>query len=1263
MVDPITMGIIGWVCGKLADSVLKYLAGNRELSQEVDKALAEWAKTLRADRYVEPKALFADVDAARAEDERPQYCALQAKLVKKELPTKGMWHAAFMEGWRWVRDHIEGPQPFFLLEESEASTELERLAEVMYTTCAQYKPIFNAAVIEKLDSIGSRIDELVTQAPADVQAIFEEATDLINSGEAKAAQVVLEHLWKRCNERMAPQEKSNCKRLMGCSFDRQDRPEEAGRSFLEAKDYDPTWEKARAFESLGYLLFGNPTKAYQLAEGVLADFSQNTMAWAVWIRTSPDSTSLAEIEKRVPDHLKTDAEVAMALATRALANGCYEVAEKYAALAEKQVPGNPRVLERLGELMLARARINEHLLRQRRPTNEEMNYLQKARDFFTEALRKWRKENSQSGIVRVLLRLAWVRNSLGEHSRAKDDIRAAHEADESSPDTIFWYALTLSEDDLGGAIELLRSVVGTGPTPDVEFLLGQMLRERHNEGDVTDALKLLKTRLSDLGRAPADFRVNYLSLLLELQRQAQNINDARSTLGAIGEDLIGNTTRAILWAEVLWKNGDTVDAMTAARVALGSVNQETSVEDQRKLADLLQTMGLHREALSLWKAIVGPEYIGKDTYSLIQCAQRCEDIECILEFSENLRANGLWDRRIFELELSCREKYNDTKGAIKALEHFLESPADKTYIPYARLYLSVHGIREGKPELIETDPTKLPSVTAVEPYIGQHVVDVLRRGPDPLVAVNYAYELVRLNWDDPCAHMAMVKSLLPDGPPVDTHEPDCVTEGTAVAYRENDTGLKRWHIIENSAIGTPESTRKEFPPGNYISQAMIGKRAGETFYLERDVVQERTATIEDVMSKYKYRFNVCFEELNTTFSQPRTVRKIIVTNVKGEYDFSVLERLAQERAESARKIEELYKNNPCPLYVLANLRSASMVQTMHSIIAGTDVPLRCCLGSDDEQAEAIKSLVAAKTIVLDSTAIVTLLFTDVYRQIEKFPIAFATTEGVLNDLRRTEVLHLDPNSEGGTFSVDGFVPTSQTDLRKTQDAIYDIIDFIERRCRVESGLAVATFEKERREQLLQLFGHAGLESIMLAAQADHVLWTDDLPTALFARAEFGCRRIWTQIVFQHFAEQGILPKDLSMDVALKLFRMRYYYVRPSVPIIVRAVEEADGRVDSPPLCQVLTWFSDQNADKQGQFMIAAGVMKCIWQSRLIENAVQQVTIRILEHLSRRQGGMEIIQGLFQNIDRIFGVDVMNAHKTRQIIAGWLRGGGPRIILP
>jgi len=158
MVDPITGGFIDWMCGKLGDSVLQHLCASTELAIDIDKAIAKWAKSLPRGRYVNPKSLFPEVDPSTAKNERPEYFALQVKLVQNELPEKKVWHAVFMESWRWVKNNVEEPQPFFHLNEAKASNDLERLGQSTYNVCVQYEPIFKRAVIGKLDRLDGRMD-------------------------------------------------------------------------------------------------------------------------------------------------------------------------------------------------------------------------------------------------------------------------------------------------------------------------------------------------------------------------------------------------------------------------------------------------------------------------------------------------------------------------------------------------------------------------------------------------------------------------------------------------------------------------------------------------------------------------------------------------------------------------------------------------------------------------------------------------------------------------------------------------------------------------------------------------------------------------------------------------------------------------------------------------------------------------------------------------------------------------------------------------
>jgi hypothetical protein len=187
--------------------------------------------------------------------------------------------------------------------------------------------------------------------------------------------------------------------------------------------------------------------------------------------------------------------------------------------------------------------------------------------------------------------------------------------------------------------------------------------------------------------------------------------------------------------------------------------------------------------------------------------------------------------------------------------------------------------------------------------------------------------------------------------------------------------------------------------------------------------------------------------------------------------------------------------------------------------------------------------------------------------------------------------------------------------------------------------------------------------MLLGAQSGHVLWTDDFPTAEIARSEFGCHRVWTQFVFTYFAGKGAIESEVCESLTARLMSMEYYYTKPTVATVMHALGVAAGDVDKAPLAQVLDWFGDANVKLDGLYFVGSRVLKDIWHKCAVETTAQQVTIRILDRLSQRPRGFQIIEALLDNIDRIFGVDVITAQKAREVIVGWLKGRGTKIILP
>jgi len=1105
---------------------------------------------------------------------------------------------------------------------------------------------------------------IAIEPTVEITSEIDHAASLLRESKGYEVRAMLERLWSQHNDKMSPRQRFRVQANIGHSYQAAGEWQEAARYFLKAKQHEPTYEKARVFEALAHLLLGNKAKAEELSAAVLADFPEETLAVAVRIRSTSDEISLNEIEETVSKHELSDAEVALALAEAATVRGLPEKAELYAAKAYDCASDSAVVKEALADVMVTRARVQDRFVQQRTATKEEIDCLQKACNLYSEAMNALNVHDHAKRLSQLRLKRSTVFLALDKEEEFEKDCTVAYELDPSSVEAVFKYSgIRDKRGDRDGAIDLVNGLVDKGLRPAVDMRLAQLLWERGNPDDRARARELLLGRLDDLRQESPEVCLEYLLLLSEVELGIHGAEASLLLLDKVAEELLGSELALFLKAELLRQVGKLEEASEMTRELQALVTEASRPDTVRRTATLLQSLGLHKEALCLWKRIVEFDYIGRDTFRALECARRCEDVEYIFGLSSGLRANGLWDEHIFELELTYRAQYNDTATEIQILQGFIKEPLDPSYLPQARLRLSVAGIRTGRTELLETDPSKLPRVTEVPPSVGQHVVEVLRRGPDSVLAAVYAYDMVRLNWDDPCAHSAMVRVFLPEGPVPSIQEPEFVVPGAAVFYKEDDTGREHWHILEDSSQGKPHSILHEYGLGDALSQRMLGKKAGDNFYLVKDEIQERTATIKEVMSKYKYRFNVSFRELGTRFSHTGVVREVVVERGEGQFDFSALERMAMRRAQSVQRLNEIYRANLCPLYIFASAGGRSMVESMQYVIAETDLPLRCCLGSDEEQDEAEHALQDTEAIVVDSSALVTLLLTDSYASIAESPFKLMITEGVINDLGNAAILQSDPHSLAGSFSVDGFVPTSPEAVLKARGALQDLIDLIRSNFVIQSGAPIVTLDSHRRGRLLQIFGQAGLESVLVAAQPGRILWTDDLATAVFARDEFGCRRIWSQFLFEYFAQRAVIRPEAATDLTARLFAMRYYYVRPSVPVIMHALELAGAEADSPPLREVLDWFADTRAKREGQFVIGAGALKCIWQSNHVESSVQRITIRILERLSQRPGGVDMIKGLLGSIDRIFGVDVINAQRARNVIVGWLKSGGTRVIIP
>jgi hypothetical protein len=141
----------------------------------------------------------------------------------------------------------------------------------------------------------------------------------------------------------------------------------------------------------------------------------------------------------------------------------------------------------------------------------------------------------------------------------------------------------------------------------------------------------------------------------------------------------------------------------------------------------------------------------------------------------------------------------------------------------------------------------MPSVTDVSVQNGHAAIQVMKRGGYPDEALAYAYELLRLHFNDAQAHRAYTFNLLPFEPRPNVPEFSEILEGCAVCYVEDDETQERWMIIEDAP--DPDILRLEYPPDHALSQVMKGKKIGDKVILSSGSLGNRTATIKSITSK------------------------------------------------------------------------------------------------------------------------------------------------------------------------------------------------------------------------------------------------------------------------------------------------------------------------------------------------------------------------------------------------------------------------------
>lgn len=1127
------------------------------------------------------------------------------------------------------------------------------------------------APVSAIERMESKLDEFLkirltpAQDPGSdnndgFDAEIDEARDFLKNHNHQMAKLLLRRIRERNWDRLTARQKFRLLTSLADAEKSIDNLQGAAELYLEAKKHQPDDEAARINEALGYLMLEQRERAYGLACELKKEFPRSERVLLIFIQSAPDSTTLDRMKESVPEDLLEKDEVAIPLARRALNSGDLQRAEEFIRAAADAGSQMSETWLHLGQIIFqmeisrsAERYGTEGIFR-------EVEKLLEAEAALGKALELAGEDISVSGKIGILLTMREVRIALGKDAEAREDLEEAGMTAPGHAAVIEASAKSLQvEGKLDEAIDLMRRVSAETFSDQSRIVLGLMLMERGGPGDYSGAGELFSQTAKSEAGLQEDFRENAIELGLRAFAKEERFDACRGLLEEVRAGAVSDINLKTLAAKLHLLEGQKEEASKWADDALVLMDDATTVFEIRRLALLLFELKRFEDALPLLQRITVPNVLSSDTRHLLQCAEQLNRHGIMLDVFEKLRKAGTTERMFLYRELSLLETYNPDKAIAILDEEISRQPEDKEL----RLARSVMGLALGRAELVDKDPSNLPKADQADPQTALKVVYVLKAINQEMLAIQYAYDVLRRNFHDPDAHRALIMTLLDfNEKEPELEDPDCVETGTVVCYVEQGDATPRQIIVEDAPSTSSQFPERELSPDNEICRAMMGKKVGDTFVLAEGF-QDRIGEIREIQNKYVYRFQECIGQWQVEFPGLPDIQVVRpLQNVGGpekpEHDFSAIFKYVDERHESICELQKIYDEKPCPLHIFGKPFDKNAFEALLYLATSSDVLVKCCVGSKEEYDHAAQTFRACDTVVLDMSAISSLFLLEKLDILKNWSADLVVSADTVNEIHRMiENKELFHGKEAGVLLK---TDTGHVFMETTEQKAYyvkklrELADIVEGNCKIEPCNVLAELDPQKREILIEAFGQYGAEAILLAVAPGTVLWTDDFIQSELARNEHGISRVWTQLVVRERFESGAVETETFLDASAKLFGYGYYFTSLNPNIIRQAGIIAEWRVDGWPFSQALSFLGEESSDLRQVIMLSAQFLRLLYQEPLLPETREIVTEKILENIARKKRGIQGIFDLRRNfLPAIFGLNVVGLAQVIETIDSWL----------
>ena len=736
--------------------------------------------------------------------------------------------------------------------------------------------------------------------------------------------------------------------------------------------------------------------------------------------------------------------------------------------------------------------------------------------------------------------------------------------------------LAFEQGDRKGAIEFLEKIQSEPEIFEAQILVANILfADKCYDEAITKLTDFIATNPSSELQDEAN------RCLVRVYIAAERIKEAELILTPMLESSPTSVLNLINAALISSKRGKDDEAISQLIEAYNYALDSKDFLEIVELAAELFSNKRFKEAATLYEKLADTSQNSQLTQWLVQSYYNSGKIEKALKICQKLREKYGPLENISVMEVVIYEEIGDMNQAEAVCKEYLNKfPTDYDM----RIRLGMVLFRSNKEAEIDNvlesfpDSKNFSFLKDLPLEACFQLAQLYRARSKPEEALQVMYEARRTHFDNPDAHLRYIGIfLLVEKEIPEVLNPTQVQKDTAVKINISDEDY--WYIIEER--NDADITRGERDVKEPLTQQLLGKIENDEVSFRETPTGPKIGKIVAIESKFTHARKKSprkYEHLSPTDQGMERVNlDASDTTNDTERLQPIFDRIDQQQ-EHFDQIEKLYKEENITIGCFTRLVGSNSLDTWGPLMGNPELGIRCSIGDIEERSSVLNRLNDSKPkLVVDIISLITLHSLDaadiVVSAFGKLCIAQSTIDELQSIISEREGMW--SKREGMIIGKKGNRYVKQIinpeEMKRGIEYLINIINWIRENCEVGQATVGSEMNQLRRRELNDMLQQHFLDTVLLASQPEHLLFSDDGRLRHYAKTSlnsdagtnFQIDGVWTQVLLEHCVKQDCLDKADYDEMTIKLVCSHYYHTQFDADLLMEVAKRSNWKISEP----------------------------------------------------------------------------------------------------